>query len=514
MYELGSTTKAYTTTLVQILVNQGKMHWNETISDYFPEVHMDPRVGSLTLHEISTHTSGLPARPWNLPSILPSYEPYANYTMAQMLEFLRGLSPDHGGMTPRGQFIYCNDGFGLMGVMAERRLGKGYEDLLNEYIIDPLGHDTSVDRLTAEWHESGLPGVKRNDTQMSPGHDRYTGHVRIRRQPYGVYKANGALKSTAKDMMHWLQTALLAWQRPNETDAVTHIRANRTDEQVAVSLAMKQACEGEEIDCPTPPLAYASLNTNGKVGRAWQNYWSSLKRIVWKSGNTRGFATMKAYDWARGRAAWGFDTCGGCDENKIDKTVMMMLEGPPTPKPVPGGPVSFDRYVGTYYINSCTEQDVDHSRWYQGCQECHEHPKSIMETIEVSVKSGELVMQRNHWSTSIVLEPFEFGYSPSFAERFPASADPIGFTFKSPDRGGWINAEHRNKGRVPFIAIDNRLGAQEVYFVQGADGKAIDTLVLHSGGIDNFAVKDRSTLPVVVCGVGHGGWNGMCRGPP
>ena len=54
----------------------------------------------------------------------------------------------------------------------------------------------------------------------------------------------------------------------------------------------------------------------------------------------------------------------------------------------------------------------------------------------------------------------------------------------------------------------------EVYFVQGADGKAIDTLVLHSGGIDNFAVKDRSTLPVVVCGVGHGGWNGMCRGPP
>ena len=111
---------------------------------------------------------------------------------------------------------------------------KSYEELLIEYILDPLQlNDTSVSRLRSKWNTSGL--VPLNQSWMSPGHDKYTGKVRVRRQPYGesstpcgevfinivtrvigllsvltrcfagVFKANGALKSTAGDMMRWLQ---------------------------------------------------------------------------------------------------------------------------------------------------------------------------------------------------------------------------------------------------------------------------------------------------------------------
>lgn len=57
-----------------------------------------------------------------------------------------------------------------------------YEDLLVKWILTPMGfNDTSVARLTADWHESGH--VPLQNSRMSPGHDRYNGKVRIRREP-------------------------------------------------------------------------------------------------------------------------------------------------------------------------------------------------------------------------------------------------------------------------------------------------------------------------------------------
>ena len=124
MYELGSTTKAFTTVLTQLLVDQGHLNWDEPVSAFFPNAKFrDARVANLTLDLMSTHTSGLPARPFNLPSKHPAFEPYANFTQAQLLHFFDTLDLSHSGATPKGEFIYCNDGFGLMGAALEQRMG-------------------------------------------------------------------------------------------------------------------------------------------------------------------------------------------------------------------------------------------------------------------------------------------------------------------------------------------------------------------------------------------------------
>ena len=72
-------------------------------------------------------------------------------------------------------------------------------------------------------------------------------------------------------------------------------------------------------------------------------------------------------------------------------------------------------------------------------------------------------------------------------------------------------AEHRNKGRLLYEAIDNRLGTQEIYFLLNKSKSEVDTLVFHSGGIDSFAIKDIGKLPANICGVGSHGWDGMCK---
>lgn len=101
MWEVGSTTKTFTTLCVELLVDQGKLSMNETLATYLPKtVKMSPAVGAITLKQLATHTSGLARMPSNL--IVA-----ANYTTAMMYTYLSGLTDaDLGPKT----FLYSNTG--------------------------------------------------------------------------------------------------------------------------------------------------------------------------------------------------------------------------------------------------------------------------------------------------------------------------------------------------------------------------------------------------------------------
>src|SRR5262245_40526535 len=62
-WHLGSCTKALTATLCAILVEQGKLKWDTTIADVFPELRdtMRSEYRSVTLEQLLTNRAGLPA---------------------------------------------------------------------------------------------------------------------------------------------------------------------------------------------------------------------------------------------------------------------------------------------------------------------------------------------------------------------------------------------------------------------------------------------------------------------
>src|ERR1022692_1834766 len=89
VFEIGSTTKVFTSTILADMVQRGEVSLDDPVSKYLPaEVKMPQRGGKqITLVDLATHTSGLPRLPSNFKSKDPD-NPYADYTVGNLFEFL------------------------------------------------------------------------------------------------------------------------------------------------------------------------------------------------------------------------------------------------------------------------------------------------------------------------------------------------------------------------------------------------------------------------------------------
>ena len=89
LFEIGSISKTMLAVLVADLIDQGKMKLDAPISNYLPAgTKMPPIKGrAITVQDIVTHTSGLPALPGGMENANPA-DPYAKLTEAALLEAL------------------------------------------------------------------------------------------------------------------------------------------------------------------------------------------------------------------------------------------------------------------------------------------------------------------------------------------------------------------------------------------------------------------------------------------
>ncbi len=119
VFEIGSTTKVFTSLVLMDMVQRGEVSLDDPASKYLPPtVHVPERGGrKITLRDLSTQTSGLPRMPGNFHPKDPG-NPYADYTAVQLYEFLSGytLTRDIGAT-----YEYSNVGVGLLGHVLARR---------------------------------------------------------------------------------------------------------------------------------------------------------------------------------------------------------------------------------------------------------------------------------------------------------------------------------------------------------------------------------------------------------
>src|SRR5690242_10667198 len=91
VFEIGSITKTFTAILLADKVMKGEMKLDDPLQKYLPEgVNAPTRDGkSITLQQLSNHTSSLPRLPSNLqPANIAN--PYADYDEKQLFDFLSG----------------------------------------------------------------------------------------------------------------------------------------------------------------------------------------------------------------------------------------------------------------------------------------------------------------------------------------------------------------------------------------------------------------------------------------
>ncbi|MBL0870830.1 MAG: beta-lactamase family protein [Phycisphaerales bacterium] len=138
-WHLGSCTKSMTATLCAILVQRGKLRWEQTLAETFPEqaekMHADFR--GVTLKQLLSHRGGVPGdlRKDGLWSKLWNFK--GSTTEARRL-ILTTVTKD----APKpsvGSFEYSNGGVALAGLMAEQVTGKSWEELMRTEVFTPLG---------------------------------------------------------------------------------------------------------------------------------------------------------------------------------------------------------------------------------------------------------------------------------------------------------------------------------------------------------------------------------------
>jgi CubicO group peptidase (beta-lactamase class C family) len=139
-FHIGSDTKAITAMLCGILVDEGKLKWDQTLGQTFPELKksMNPRYQAVTLEQLLTHRGGAPGELEKQALWGKLWQHKGTPTSARRL-LLQGVTSQPPEAPPGTKYIYSNAGYSIAGHMAEKVTGKAWEALVREKIFRPLG---------------------------------------------------------------------------------------------------------------------------------------------------------------------------------------------------------------------------------------------------------------------------------------------------------------------------------------------------------------------------------------
>lgn len=129
LFAIGSVTKSFTATLGGMLVDDGKLDWDQPIRAWLPDFQLKDPVATaqMTLRDLCTHRSGLPRHDmvWYASSL----------SRQEIYDRLRYLEPSKPF---RSLFQYNNLMFMTAGFLEGRVCGSSWEDLVRDRILLPL----------------------------------------------------------------------------------------------------------------------------------------------------------------------------------------------------------------------------------------------------------------------------------------------------------------------------------------------------------------------------------------
>jgi len=138
IFQIGSTSKAFTATLAAMLVDEGKFKWEDKVVQHAPDFMMfDPWVTrEFQIWDLMSQHSGLPAYAADFLFFLGFDRPYIR-------QAIRNIKPV---TSFRAKYAYQNGLWLVASQLIEKYSGKTYEQALKERIFDPLGmSDSSAD---------------------------------------------------------------------------------------------------------------------------------------------------------------------------------------------------------------------------------------------------------------------------------------------------------------------------------------------------------------------------------
>ncbi len=190
LFEIGSSSKSFTATLVAMLVSDGKMRWDDRITTYIPWFRLQDPVASaeLTLRDALSHRSGLSRGELTWMA--------AGISREEVLRRVRFLKP---AWPFRSRWGYQNIMFLAAGEAAAKAAGSTWEALISQRIFGPLGMASSIPVLrdTAGISPLATPHFLASDTVRTKSHMNIDDMAPA-----------GSIISSARDMAQWVRFQL------------------------------------------------------------------------------------------------------------------------------------------------------------------------------------------------------------------------------------------------------------------------------------------------------------------
>ena len=192
IFQIGSTSKAFTSTMAGMLADDGKFKWDDKVVETLPDFMMyDPWVTrEFQVVDLMSQHSGMPGYAADSLSMF-------GFNRREIRHAIRYIKPVNSF---RSKFTYVNNLWLVADELIEKKSGKSWEENLKERIFVPLGMtETSADMQSFQQAQD-----------MASLHVEVEGKVIALPKDWEylhwsyVYGAAGAINSNIADMAKWL----------------------------------------------------------------------------------------------------------------------------------------------------------------------------------------------------------------------------------------------------------------------------------------------------------------------
>jgi CubicO group peptidase (beta-lactamase class C family) len=191
-FRLASFTKQFTAMCIMLLARDGKLHYDDHLTDFFPEF---PAYGkSITVRNLLNHTSGLEDYGELLMKQYPDTPPekVPQILDAGVLKLLEQQTS--GKFAPGTKWEYSNSGYAVLAMIVEKVSGRPFGQFLHERIFVPLKMKTT---LAYEKGKNEVP-------HRAYGHSKNDGAWRETDQsPTSAVLGDGGIYSSLDDLAKW-----------------------------------------------------------------------------------------------------------------------------------------------------------------------------------------------------------------------------------------------------------------------------------------------------------------------
>ncbi|MDD2196560.1 MAG: serine hydrolase [Bacteroidales bacterium] len=242
IFEIGSITKVFTSTVLASLVVENKIKLTDYINGYYPFAFKDNT--KITFESLANHTSGLPRLPENL-DLSNEHNPYKNYKKKELDDYLENIVALE--REPAKAYFYSNLGAGLLGYTLGLSQKTSFQELLQNRIFDKY-------EMTNSFTSSN-----NLNNSLVKGLDTY-GEI-VSNWDFDVLFGGGGILSATEDL-------------------VKFAKAQFNPENTELSLTRKTTFK---------------VNEKMKIGLGWHILKSENdKELFWHNGGTAGYSSTLA----------------------------------------------------------------------------------------------------------------------------------------------------------------------------------------------------------------------------